>query len=195
MSVSRKAREANRARALNPRPGRKLGIKLGTKPLRESELGREVAVYGMLVRTRLRGSPIHAAEFAASVFNRSVTVTGIEGGLRFDYMGGRGEIVHKSKTTAGGGLVIIKHEHDPEMRDDAGKNRRDRILREAPKLIADATGPDRVWLEVSMQALDGAFNAIALGDEMALRYALTILEGVGWSGSFLKQQLDQSTTK
>jgi hypothetical protein len=182
MSISRKAREAKRARALAPHRGRKAGVKLGATPLRKSEMGREVAVFGMLVRTRLRGSPIHAAEFAASVFNKSVVVTRIEGGLCFNYTGGRGEIIHRIKTTAGG-VVITKHEHDPELRDDARKHRRDKILREAPKLIAGATGADRVWLEVSMQALDGAFNAIALGDDTALNYSLMILEGIGWSGS------------
>jgi len=135
----------------------------------------EVAVFGMLVRGRLRNSPIRAAEFAASVFNNSVNVSRIEGGLCFDYTGGRGVLVHKTKTVGVDGIVAIRHEHDPEDRDDARRNRRDKILREAPGLIERATGPDRVWLEISMQALDGLFNAVALSDKVAFRLALTIL--------------------
>jgi hypothetical protein len=112
----------------------------------------------MLVRGRLRDSPIYATEFVASVFNRSVRVSRVEvrglHGLCFDYTGGRGAIVHKIRSNVDG-LVVIKHKHDPEDRDDARRNLRDKILREAPGLIDDATGWDRAWLEISMQALDG----------------------------------------
>jgi hypothetical protein len=195
--MNRKERRAARAKAFDRTPhkrGRKLGvpgIKIGATPLRRSEMGPEVAVFGMLVRTRLRGSPIHAAEFAASVFNKSVVVTRIDGGLCFDYTGGLGEIVNRV------GPIVTKHrQHDPELRDDARKNRRDKILREAPKLIAGATGEDRVWLEVSMQALDGAFNALALGDDKAMQLALTILKSIGWRAtlkkSFLKSTKNHS---
>ena len=198
--MNRKERRAARAKAFDRTPrkrGRKLGvpgIKIGATPLRRSELGPEVAVFGMLVRTRLRGSPIHAAEFAASVFNKSVVVTRIEGGLCFDYTGGRGEIVNRI------GPIVIKHrQHDPELRDNARENRRDKILREAPKLIAGATGEDRVWLEVSKQALDGAFNALALGDGKAMQLALTILETIGWrarlKNSFLKNPKNQGLNR
>jgi len=176
-----KARRAKRAQALAPRRGRKPGAKIGATPLRKSAMRFEVAVFGMLVRGRLRDSPIHAAEFAASVYNNSVNVSRIEGGLRFDYTGGRGVIVHKLKRSVDGD-VVIKHTHDPEDRVDARRNRRDKILREAPKLIGGTTGADSVWLEVSMQALDGLFNAVALSDETAFRSALTILKSnLGWT--------------
>jgi hypothetical protein len=121
-------------------------------------MGRETAVFGMLVRTRLRHSPVHAAEFAASVFNKSVEVTEIEGGLCFEYTGGLGVIVNTIRR------IGEPRRHDPKDRDNALKNRRDKILREAPRLIRNATGKDREWLEVSMLTLDSVFNALALGD-------------------------------
>lgn len=180
-----KARQAKRAQALTPRRGRKPGVKMGPTPLRKSGMRFEVAVFGMLVRTRLRNSPIHAAEFAASVFNSSVKVSCIEGGLCFDYTGGRGVV--QTIKVAVDGVVVVKHKHDRKKRDDARRNRRDKILREAPGLIAGATGGDLMWLEVSRQALDGLFNAVVLGDEIAFRSAWTILETkLGWPPSAAK---------
>jgi hypothetical protein len=192
MSVSRKAREKKRAGAFDRRRGRKPGA----VPLRKDKRRWEVAVFGMLTLDggRLHDSSIHAAEFAASVFNKSVTVASYyrpasetqeeKVGLSFTYTGGRGVIVAKTKTGTG-----IKIEHDLEDRDDARINRRDKILREAPELIAGATGADLIWLQTSMQALDGAFNAIALGDETALRLALTILRSpaLGWRSVSLEK--------
>jgi hypothetical protein len=176
---NRKARKRQRDRSFDRRPGRKPG----RVTLRKSEMRWEVAVFGLLTQEggRLHDSPIHAAEFAASVFNKSVKVASYHEpatdpeeqkvGLSFTYTGGRGVIVAKTKTGPG-----IRIEHDPDERDDARKNRRDKILREAPKLITGATGADLAWLQISMQALDGLFNAIALGDVEALRYAITVLE-------------------
>jgi hypothetical protein len=182
-----KARQEKRAQALTPRRGRKPGVKVGATPLQKSAMRWEVAVYGMLVQGRLCNSPIHAAEFAASVFNKSVKVSCIEGGLCFDYTGGRGVLVEKFKVAVDG-VVVVKHKHDRKKRDDAGRNRRDKILREAPRLIAGATGSDLIWLQISMQALDGLFNAVALGDETALKFALAILESklLSWPPSVAK---------
>ena len=149
----------------------KRGRPSGATPLRYSEIGREVAVFGMLVRTRLRHCPIHAAEFAASVFNKSVEVAEIDGGLSFEYTAGLGVIVNTIRT------VGQPRRHDPEERDDARRNRRDKILREAPRLIASATGEDRTWLEASMLALDCIFNALALGDDKALRALFALQTG------------------
>ena len=86
------------------------------------------------------------------------------------------------------GVVVVKHEYDPEDRDDARRNRRDKILREAPGLIANATGLDRAWLEVASLTLDALFNAVALGDEVAFRSAWAILESksLGWPPSAAK---------
>jgi hypothetical protein len=153
-------------------------------PLRETEMRWEVAVFGLLTRKggRLHGRPIQAAEFAASVFNKSTTTVASFSetenvGLSLGYTGGIGVVV--TKTIARSGIRI---EHDPEERDDARKNRRDKILREAPKLIAGATGADLAWLELAMQALDGLFKAIALNDDEALHYAIEVLESpvIGW---------------
>jgi hypothetical protein len=161
----------------------RLGRRPGATPLREAEMRWEVAVFGMLTRKggRLHGRSIQAAEFAASVFNRSGAVAsyseGEEVGPSFAATGGHGAMV--TKTIARSGIRI---EHDPEERDDARKMWRDKILREAPKLIAGATGADLAWLELAMQALDGLFNAIALNDDEALRYAVEVLESpvIGW---------------
>ena len=182
-----KARQVKREQAKARRRGRRPGVKIGPTPLRNSAMRWEVAVFGMLVRGRLRDSQIHAAEFAASVFNNSVNVSRIEGGLCFDYTGGRGALVQKRKVVVDG-VVVVKHEYDPEDRDDARRNRRDKILREAPGLIANATGLDRAWLEVAILTLDALFNAVALGDEVAFRSAWAILESkpLGWPPSAAK---------
>jgi hypothetical protein len=143
----------------------------------------EVAVFGMLTRKggRLHGRPMQAAEFAASVFNKSAAVARYsdeeEIGVSYAPTEDRGAIV--TKTIARSGVSI---ERDPEERDDARKYRRDNILREAPRLIASASGADMAWLELAMQALDGLFGAIALNDDEALRHAIEVLESpvVGW---------------
>jgi hypothetical protein len=181
-----KARQAKRAQALARRRGRKPGVKIGAIPLRRSRMRFEVAVYGMLVRGRLRDSHTHAAEFAASVFNNNVNVSRIDGGLSFTYTGGRGSISHKVKVTVDG-VATTQHKHDHDDRDDARRNRCDKILREAPGLIDGATGPDVAWLELSMLALDMLFNAVALGDEPLFRDSLTILKSkLGWPPSVEK---------
>jgi hypothetical protein len=163
--------------------GHRLGRMPGATPLREAEMRWEVAVFGMLTRKggRLRGRPVQAAEFAASVFKKSVAMPSYSEGeaveLSFTDAAGRGAMV--TKTIARSGIRI---EHDPEERDDARKFRRDKILREAPELIAGATGADLAWLEIAMQALDGLFNAMALDDDEALRRAVAVLESpvIGW---------------
>src|SRR5437899_8386011 len=116
--MNRKERRAARARAFNhDKPKR--GRPSGATPLRYSEMGREVAVFGMLVRGRLQHSPRRAAEFAASVFNKSVEVTEIDGGLSFEYTAGLGVIVNTIRT------VGQPRRHDPDERDDARLNRRE----------------------------------------------------------------------
>jgi hypothetical protein len=154
-------------------------------------MGRETAVFGMLVRTRLRHSPVHAAEFAASVFNKSVEVTEIEGGLCFEYTGGLGVIVNTIRR------IGEPRRHDPKDRDNALKNRRDKILREAPRLIRNATGKDREWLEVSMLTLDSVFNALALGDDEALQMSFAILRRIGWhvSTSPIQKFISEKATR
>jgi hypothetical protein len=157
--------------------GKNVGRPLGARPLKEDDRRFEVAVFGMLVRTRLSkpGELIRAASFAAVVFNKGVKVTAGERGvgLSFHYTGGRGAIVTK--------MGRDKRRHNPKDRDEALKNRRDKILREAPALLAGATGKDAVWLEISMLSLDAAFNALAIGDGFRLRAAIGVLESVGWS--------------
>jgi hypothetical protein len=174
-------RATMRARLL---AGDRLGRKPGATPLlREAEMRWEVAVFGMLTRKggRLHGRPIQAAEFAASVFNKSVAMASYSDreavDLSFTTAGSRGAMV--TKTIARSGIRI---ERDPEERDHARKYRRDKILREAPQFIAAATGADLAWLELAMQALDGLFNAIALNDDDALRRAVEVLESpvIGW---------------
>jgi hypothetical protein len=171
-------------RRAQARAGFRLGRGPGATPLRKAEMRWEVAVFGMLMRKggRLHGRPMQAAEFAASVFNKSAAVARYsdeeeEFGVSFARTEGRGAIV--TKTIARSGVSI---ERDPEERDDARKYRRDKILREAPRLIAGASGADLAWLELAMQALDGLFGAIALNDDEALRHAIEVLEQpvVGW---------------
>src|SRR5437763_3403736 len=108
---NRKTRKRQRDRSFDRRRGRKLG----PVPLRKSAMRYEVAVFALLTQEggRLHDSPIHAAEFAASVFNKSVTVSAIENGLSFEYRGGRGERVVTMTGQSGKRI-----EHDPELRDD-----------------------------------------------------------------------------
>jgi hypothetical protein len=76
---------------------------------------------GLLTRKggRLHSRPIQAAEFAASVFNKSATVASYSDGekvdLSFATTGGRGAIV--TKTIARSGIRI---EHDPDERGQVG---------------------------------------------------------------------------
>jgi hypothetical protein len=168
----------------------------GARPLKEDDRRFEIAVFGWLRRTRLngKGESFRAAEIAASVFGRAVattvsTITTPEGheGLSFLYKGGLGEIV----TTRARG----KRRHDAGKRGDARKNRIEKIRREAPKLIKNATGMDRAWLEASMLALDTWFNAMATGNLLALRGAIEVLQRLGWTERlqklFPKPALDQ----
>jgi hypothetical protein len=74
-----------------------------------------------------------------------------------------------------------KRRHDADDRDYARKNRIEKIRREAPKLIAAATGKDAEWLEQSMLALDMWFNAMTMGNMFVLRGAIEVLERLGWS--------------
>jgi hypothetical protein len=174
-------RAATQARLL---AGHRLGRMPGATPLREAEMRWEVAVFGMLTRKggRLHGRPVQAAEFAASVFKKSGAMPSYSEGEAVELpfaaaAASRGAMV--TKTIARSGIRI---EHDPEERDDARKFRRDKILREAPDLIAAATGADLAWLEIAMQALDGLFNAMALDDDEALRRAIAVLDSpvIGW---------------
>jgi hypothetical protein len=137
-----KARKAARDRAFS----RKGGRPPGAVPLRKDARRFEVAMFHMLTQTRLRGQPTHAAEFAAGILHSSVEalIATANNRISFDFTGGRGERV---VTMRPDGTTRIWH--DSEIRTDAGINRRDKILREARGLIAGATGPDRVWLEVS----------------------------------------------
>jgi hypothetical protein len=205
MSISRKAREAKRARAFDRKPGRKPG----RVPLRKLDMRFEVAVFALLTRPggRLQGQPharMRAAKFAVCFsvdnavtdYHRPGTSTEEQKrGISFTYKAGRGERVAK-RNVAG----RFKVTHDPELRDDARRTRVRWILRNAPRLIAGAKGADLVWLEVSMQALDGLLDAIALNDAHAMRYAVTVLQSplIDWpvelTNSFLKVQSDQAFT-
>jgi hypothetical protein len=180
--VSAEHDKTRAAQRTETRGGFRLGRRPGATPLREAEMRWEVAVFGMLTRKggRLHGRPMQAAEFAASVFNRSVSVArhyGEAEAVGVSLNGDSDAIV--TKTIARSGISI---ERDPEDRDDARKYRRDNILREAPRLIASASGADLAWLELAMQALDGLFGAIALNDDEALRHAIGVLESpvIGW---------------
>jgi hypothetical protein len=150
-----KARQAKRAQTLDRRRGRKPGVKLGPTPLPKHKMRWEVAVYGMLVRTR-RASPIRAAEIA-SIFNNSTEITA-------------GEI------TAAGVLVSFDYTRGRGERIDARKNRRDKILREAPKMIRAATDEDQTWLEQAMLTLDVAFSAVGLRNPELLLHAMRLLK-------------------
>jgi hypothetical protein len=171
MSVSRKARKAKRERTLKPRPGRKPG----TEPLHKDKRRFEITVF-YAMRTWAQNMPqVLAAELAVN-FRDCIEVAAIEKdgliGLSFRYTGGRGEIVRS--WDAGGRRRI---EHDPELKTDARKNRRDKILREAPKVIAEAKGKDRLWLEASMRGLLGVLDAITTveADPEVMLYALKVL--------------------
>jgi hypothetical protein len=179
-----KARSAKRDAAVErDGAGRTPGRPPGARPLKEDDRRFEIAMFGMLVRTRLSkpGELIRAATFAAVVFNKGVRVTASERGvgLSFHYTRGRGAVV----TTMARG-----RRHNPKDRDEALKNRRDKILREAPALIAGATGDDAIWLEQSMLALHAAFNALGIGHALMLRTAIGVLasERLGWSDPIRK---------
>jgi hypothetical protein len=146
-----KARQASRSKTLDRRRGRKPG----KTPLHKHSMRWEVAVYGMLVRTR-RASPIHAAEIAC-VFNNSTEITA-------------GEI------TAAGIMVSFDYTRGRGERIDARKNRRDKILREAPKMIKAATGDDQTWLEQATLILDVAFSAVGLRNPELLLHAMRLLK-------------------
>jgi hypothetical protein len=205
MSISRKAREAKRAKAFD----RSRGRKPGSVPLRKLDMRFEIAVYALLTRPggrlhKLKGKLMRAAEFAAC-FNESNTVTDYYRpgsateeelrGLSFDYTGGRG-IIDTKRNVAGRTRIT----HKPEERGDARLTRALWISRNAPGLISGATDEDAMWLQVSMTALDTAFNAIATNNADALRYALTVLQSplIDWPlpilNSFLKLQPDQGFT-
>jgi hypothetical protein len=65
-------------------------------------------------------------------------------------------------------------------------NRRWKIVREAPKLIAAADRLDRLWLEGSAYALHGVFNAFVLGDVGLLNGFIQVLVRLGWGDQLRK---------
>jgi hypothetical protein len=171
--VVSKTRKAARDRAFSRKEGS--GRPRGALPLRKNARRFETAMFHMLIQTRCRGEPTHAAEFAASVLHDSVVVSIDNSRITFDFTGGFGEKV--VRMTAEGATV----RYDSTERGNARTNRRDKILREGPGLIAGATGHDRVWLEVSARLLHALFNAVAIGDADAIRQCLTLLQRQGWS--------------
>jgi hypothetical protein len=117
-------------------------------------------MFHMLTQTRLRGKAAKAAALAASILHeKTIPMLIVEDeriGIGFSFEGGRGERIF------------------------ARENRGWKIAREAPGLIANAEGYDRVWLEASARALDVALNALAIGDMGLLRDALNMLDRLGW---------------
>jgi hypothetical protein len=174
MSIGRKARANNRALALKPRPGRKPGA----TPLRKDKRRFEVAVFHALLTWAPTIPHALAAEIAVS-FHDSIKISAVEKsglvGLGFEYSAGRGEIASIRIVK---GSVTIKY--DPERKTGGRENRRDKILRDAPKLIEEAQGRNRLWLEVSARGLLGLLDAMTTVDENpeAMRYALKILAAV-----------------
>jgi hypothetical protein len=185
----REMREAAFAGKNAPGDVRPPGRPPGTLPLAKSDLGREVAVFGWLRRTRCsgKGGATRAATIAAGIFNKGVeaavsTITTPEGHVGFSYLYTRGRGAIEAKELVRGGSYTI--EHNREDRDEARTNRVRRIRSEAPKLIknaVNAAGDDAVWLEASMLALDVWFNAMALGNNFKLRGAIEVLERLGWT--------------
>jgi hypothetical protein len=170
MSISRKARAANRAKALDPRPGRKPGA----TPLRKNNRRFEIAVFRASLLREPTMSHIAAAERAV-MFHERNEISAIEKGglvgLGFEFTGGRGasktEIVKGRRTT----------KYNPELKDDARKNRSAKIADEAPKLIEAAQGNrlDCLWLEASARGLLGLLDGLETMNPEKMRYALKIL--------------------
>jgi hypothetical protein len=184
MANRTKSRKKQRDAAFNketPPPASKRGRQ---RPLRERPLARE-AVICHLIRTWLKWTPRRAATFAAAVGNKSVVIetkTTAKGwaGYSFTYTGGDHSLVQAPVT-------------------NALNNRRDKILQYGPAMIAGATGDDLVWLQLTLQALQGYFTALFDLNLDAIRIAEALLRtpAIGWPvGSkaelFLKDERYQS---
>jgi hypothetical protein len=186
MSANRtKIRKAARAAAFNqaatpaPGPVPKRG-RPAHRPLRDRPLAREAVIFH-LIRTWLKWTPRRAATFAAAVGNRSVEIepkVTAKGwaGYSFTYTGGDRSLVQGREY-------------------NALNNRRDRILQYGPTMIVGAKGDDLMWLQLTLQALQGYFTALFELNPEAIRVAEELLRSpaIGWpAGSkaelFLKDE-------
>jgi hypothetical protein len=175
MAVNRtEARKAKRAAAFNkepepsqapaPKPGRP---RLGRRQLRDRPLAREAVIFHLIL-TWLKWTPRQAAKFAAVVGTRKTEIrptTTAKGwvGYAFTYTGGNRSLAQGAET-------------------NALNNRRDKILQYAPAMIAGAIGDDQVWLQLTLQALQGYFGALFGLNLEAIRIAETLLRSpaIGW---------------
>jgi hypothetical protein len=173
MSADRtKGRKAKRAAAFNrePEPAPAPKLKRGRparRPLRDRPLAREAVIFH-LFHTRLKLTKRQAATFAAAVGSSSVVIepkqtTDGRAGFSFTY-------------TAGDRSVAQGDENN------ALNNRRDKILEYGPAMIAGAKGDDLVWLQLTMQALQGYFTALFELNPEAIRIADELLRSpeIGW---------------
>jgi hypothetical protein len=172
MAVNRtKGRKAQRTAAFNKEPApatpKRGRPPVGPRPLRDQPLAREAVIFH-LIRTWLKWTPRRAAKFAAVVGNRSVEIepkVNAKGwaGFSFTYTAGDRSLAQGTET-------------------NALNNRRDKILQYAPAMIAGVTGDDEVWLQLTMQALQGYFTALFELDLEAVRTAKELLRSpaIGW---------------
>jgi hypothetical protein len=132
--------------------------------LRDAPRRFEVALFYMLTTVR-KEAPNRAAQLAAAA-------------------------LHKDSTAAllphGAGISLGFPDDPSGTRIGVLDNRRWKIVREAPKLIAAADGDDQVWLKMSAYALHGAFNAVALGDVGLLNGFIQVLVRLGWGDQLRK---------
>jgi hypothetical protein len=176
MSADRtKGRKAKRAAAFNkeqqPAPSAPPS-KRGRPPIEHRRLGdkplaREAVIFH-LFRTWLKLTKRQAATFAAAVGSSSVVIEpkqNTDGGAGFSFT-----------YTAGNRGVAQGDENN------ALNNRRDKILEYGPAMIAGAKGDDLVWLQLTMQALQGYFTALFELNPEAIRIADELLRSpeIGW---------------
>jgi hypothetical protein len=143
----------------------------GNRPLREHPLARE-ALINHLMLCWLKWSKHRAARFAAAVGSRRSLWIEFE----FDKTILKKEWEGVGFKFTGGGADRGGSVNNP-------LNRRAKTIRnEGPSLIAGATGDNLIWVQLTLQALQGYFTALFTRDVAVLDAAAELLKtpAIGW---------------
>jgi hypothetical protein len=95
-------------------------------------------------------------------------------GISLDYKAGKGSIIPAGRIERERAV----HRFDPDLRQDAILNRRDKLIREAPTLIRQAQDLDRKWLLASTTTLLALFRG-AVAQPLNIKISRALLAYLG----------------